>query len=99
MKALLLTVTLGMLTAAPPVTGLHYRVLSVDRVEREFRAAGQSRPVVGVFSTTYKIAGRKVTPTHFWNALRPGDELDAKVRHHPLFSVAVAADINLKERP
>ncbi|ASN82938.1 hypothetical protein [Deinococcus ficus] len=98
MRALLL-LALVLLSAAPPVTGLHYRVTSVDRVEREFRAAGQSRPVVGVFSTTYKIAGRKVTPTRFWTVLQPGDELDAKVRHHPLFSVAVAADINLKERP
>ncbi|OLV19523.1 hypothetical protein BOO71_0002308 [Deinococcus marmoris] len=52
--------------------------------------------MVGVFSTTYRIAGKVVKPNVFWFSLRPGDELDAKVRHHALFSIAVAADINLR---
>lgn len=95
MLALLSTLAL----AQPfPVVGLHYRVTKVDPVEREFYGVGQSRPVVGVFSTTYRIAGKVVRPSIFWRALRPGDELDAKVRHHALFSIAVAADINLRRR-
>ena len=75
---------------------MHYRVARVDRIEREFIGVGQKKPVVGVFSTTYRIGGKIVSPSVFWRNLRPGDELDAKVRHHAMFSIAVAADINLK---
>lgn len=100
MKRALLTLALALSLASAavprPVVGLSYQVVRVDPVEREFYGAGQTRPVIGVFSTVYRIEGQRVPPSVFWRKLAPGDRLDAKVRQHELFSIAVAADINLR---
>lgn len=83
------------MAANEPVVAVRYRVVSVDRIEREFRGDSQKRPVIGVFSTIYKIKGQRVGPSEFWNRLSVGDEVDAKVRLHELFSIAVAGNLSI----
>lgn len=92
-------VLVGVLTLGSlPTTAVHYRVTRVDPVEREFRSASQSKPVIGTMSTIYKINGQRVGIREFWEALRPGDEVDAKVKVWRYFSQAVVVSINLKRR-
>lgn len=99
MKRVMLALTLLTapltLAASDPVVALRYTVTRVDPVEREFWGAGQRRPVIGVFSTRYTVKGKRVSASVFWDNLSPGDQVDAKVRLHALFSIAVAGNLSV----
>lgn len=98
MRAWLLAVLLAAPAAArtpEPIVALRYTVTRVDVVEREFWGKGQKRPVIGVFSTVYKVKGKRVPADVFWRNLSPGDQVDAKVRLHELFAIAVAGNLSV----
>lgn len=90
-----LAISLSLIAFVNPSVGVRYRVVSVDRVEHQFYGEGQSRPVIGVFSTVYKSKGKQITGREFWSRLNPGDQVDAKVKLHNFFSIAVAGNLSL----
>lgn len=79
----------------PPITAVSGEVIDIDRFERTFRIKGQSKPIVGVFSTRYAIKGKPVTPQAFWEHLDKKDMVNVKVRVYPLFSILAASNISI----